>query len=72
MVFEKVLTAEEFDPEVIMNSGQVFRMKKEGDYYSACSETTIFIFILILKRIAGISFARKTSGAFGKATLILI
>lgn len=28
MVFSKSLTAEEFDPEVIMNSGQVFRMSK--------------------------------------------
>ena len=37
MVFSKSLTAEEFNPEVIMNSGQVFRMKKEGDYYSAAS-----------------------------------
>ncbi len=44
MVFSKCLTAEEFNPEVIMNSGQVFRMKKETkgadgipDTYSACS-----------------------------------
>ena len=44
MVFSKQLTAEEFNPEVIMNSGQVFRMKKEtkgaygmADTYSACS-----------------------------------
>ena len=31
MVFSKKLTPEEFDPEVIMNSGQVFRMKKEAN-----------------------------------------
>ncbi len=44
MIFSKSLTAEEFNPEVIMNSGQVFRMKKETigkdgfpDTYSACS-----------------------------------
>ena len=44
MVFSKSLTAEEFNPEIIMNSGQVFRMKKETagadgmpDTYSACS-----------------------------------
>lgn len=44
MVFSKCLTAEEFNPEVIMNSGQVFRMRKETkgadgmpDTYSACS-----------------------------------
>ena len=44
MVFSKKLTAEEFNPEVIMNSGQVFRMKRETkgadgmpDTYSACS-----------------------------------
>ncbi|WP_458457721.1 DNA glycosylase, partial [Pseudobutyrivibrio sp.] len=44
MVFSKKFTAEEFNPEVIMNSGQVFRMKRETkgaagmpDTYSACS-----------------------------------
>ncbi len=44
MVFTKQLTAEEFNPEVIMNSGQVFRMKRETvgadgmpDTYSAYS-----------------------------------
>ncbi len=44
MVFSKKLTAEQFNPEVIMNSGQVFRMKRETkgadgtpDTYSACS-----------------------------------
>ena len=44
MVFSKSLTAEEFNPEIIMNSGQVFRMRKETagadgmpDTYSACS-----------------------------------
>lgn len=44
MVFNKKLTAEQFNPEVIMNSGQVFRMKRETkgadgtpDTYSACS-----------------------------------
>ncbi|MBO6127647.1 MAG: hypothetical protein J6P79_01970 [Pseudobutyrivibrio sp.] len=44
MVFKKNLTAEEFNPEIIMNSGQVFRMKRETkgadgmpDTYSACS-----------------------------------
>ncbi len=44
MVFSKTLTAEEFNPEVIMNSGQVFRMRKEtagvdgrADTYSAYS-----------------------------------
>lgn len=44
MVFSKSLSAEEFNPEVIMNSGQVFRMKRETpgahgmpDTYSACS-----------------------------------
>lgn len=44
MVFSKSLTAEEFNPEVIMNSGQVFRMTKETkgadgtpDTYCACS-----------------------------------
>ncbi|PHU41314.1 hypothetical protein CSX00_01610 [Pseudobutyrivibrio ruminis] len=44
MVFSKSLSAEEFNPEVIMNSGQVFRMKREipgahgmPDTYSACS-----------------------------------
>ncbi|WP_028243959.1 DNA-3-methyladenine glycosylase 2 [Pseudobutyrivibrio ruminis] len=44
MVFKKKLTAEQFNPEVIMNSGQVFRMKRETkgangtpDTYSACS-----------------------------------
>lgn len=44
MVFSKSLSAEEFNPEIIMNSGQVFRMKKEtkgadgiADTYSACS-----------------------------------
>ena len=44
MVFSKKLTAEQFNPEVIMNSGQVFRMKRETkgadgtpNTYSACS-----------------------------------
>lgn len=44
MIFSKKLSAEEFNPEVIMNSGQVFRMKRETkgadgmpDTYSACS-----------------------------------
>ena len=44
MVFSKKLEAEEFNPEVIMNSGQVFRMKRETkggdgipDTYQACS-----------------------------------
>lgn len=30
MIFKKELTAEEFNPDVIMNSGQVFRMSKES------------------------------------------
>ena len=53
MVFSKCLTAEEFDPEVIMNSGQVFRMKKETkgadgmpDTYSACSGDNDIYFYL--------------------------
>ncbi len=53
MVFSKSLTAEEFDPEVIMNSGQVFRMKKETkgadgmpDTYSACSGDNDIYFYL--------------------------
>ncbi|SDB06389.1 N-glycosylase/DNA lyase [Pseudobutyrivibrio sp. YE44] len=44
MKFTKKLTPEDFNPEVIMNSGQVFRMRKETagahgtpDTYSACS-----------------------------------
>ena len=53
MVFSKCLTAEEFNPEVIMNSGQVFRMKKETkgadgtpDTYSACSGDNDIYFYL--------------------------
>lgn len=53
MVFSKSLTAEEFNPEVIMNSGQVFRMKKETagkdgmpDTYSACSGDNDIYFYL--------------------------
>ncbi|MCR5195178.1 MAG: hypothetical protein K6D38_02575 [Pseudobutyrivibrio sp.] len=53
MVFSKCLSAEEFDPEVIMNSGQVFRMKKETkgadgmpDTYSACSGDNDIYFYL--------------------------
>ena len=53
MVFNKQLTAEEFNPEVIMNSGQVFRMKKETvgafgmpDTYSACSGDNDIYFYL--------------------------
>ena len=53
MVFSKCLTAEEFNPEVIMNSGQVFRMKKETkgadgmpDTYSACSgDNDIYFYV---------------------------
>ncbi len=53
MVFSKSLTAEEFNPEVIMNSGQVFRMKRETkgadgmpDTYSACSGDNDIYFYL--------------------------
>ncbi len=53
MVFSKSLTAEEFNPEVIMNSGQVFRMTKETkgangmpDTYSACSGDNDIYFYL--------------------------
>ena len=53
MVYSKTLTTEEFDPEVIMNSGQVFRMKKETkgadgipDTYSAYSGDNDVIFYL--------------------------
>jgi len=53
MVFSKKLTAEEFNPEVIMNSGQVFRMKRETkgadgmpDTYSACSGDNDIYFYL--------------------------
>ena len=53
MIFRKSLTAEEFNPEVIMNSGQVFRMKRETkgedgmpDVYSACSgDNDIFFYL---------------------------
>ena len=53
MVFSKRLTAEEFNPEVIMNSGQVFRMQRETkgangmpDTYSACSGDNDIYFYL--------------------------
>ncbi len=53
MVFSKNLSAEEFNPEVIMNSGQVFRMSKETegkdgnpDTYSACSGDNDIYFYL--------------------------
>ncbi len=53
MIFSKKLTAEEFNPEVIMNSGQVFRMKRETkgadgmpDTYSACSGDNDIYFYL--------------------------
>ncbi|MBE5910193.1 DNA-3-methyladenine glycosylase 2 [Pseudobutyrivibrio sp.] len=53
MVFSKSFTAEEFNPEVIMNSGQVFRMSKETkgadgmpDTYSACSGDNDIYFYL--------------------------
>lgn len=53
MVFKKNLTAEEFNPEIIMNSGQVFRMKRETkgadgmpDTYSACSGDNDIYFYL--------------------------
>ena len=53
MIFSKTLTPEEFNPEVIMNSGQVFRMKKETkgkdgmpDTYSACSGNNDIYFYL--------------------------
>lgn len=53
MVFSKSLTPEEFNPEVIMNSGQVFRMTKEtkgkdgySDTYSACSGNNDVYFYL--------------------------
>lgn len=53
MVFKKNLTAEEFNPEIIMNSGQVFRMKRETkgadgmpDIYSACSGDNDIYFYL--------------------------
>ncbi len=53
MVFSKKLTAEQFNPEVIMNSGQVFRMKRETkgadgtpDTYSACSGDNYVYFYL--------------------------
>lgn len=53
MVFSKKLTAEEFNPEIIMNSGQVFRMKRETkgadgmpDTYSACSGDNDIYFYL--------------------------
>ncbi|SFN50158.1 N-glycosylase/DNA lyase [Pseudobutyrivibrio sp. UC1225] len=53
MIFSKKLTPEEFDPEVIMNSGQVFRMKRETkgadgmpDTYSACSGDNDIYFYL--------------------------
>ncbi|CBK74359.1 3-methyladenine DNA glycosylase/8-oxoguanine DNA glycosylase [Butyrivibrio fibrisolvens 16/4] len=56
MIFSKSLTAEEFNPEVIMNSGQVFRMKKETngadgipDTYSACSGDNDIYFYLNTK-----------------------
>ena len=57
MVFSKKLTAEEFNPEVIMNSGQVFRMKRETkgadgmpDTYSACSGDNDVYFYLNKER----------------------
>lgn len=57
MVFSKSLTAEEFNPEVIMNSGQVFRMKRETkgadgmpDTYSACSGDNDIYFYLNRKK----------------------
>lgn len=53
MKFSKNLTPEEFNPEVIMNSGQVFRMKRETagadgtpDTYSACSGDNDIYFYL--------------------------
>ncbi|SHI58309.1 DNA-3-methyladenine glycosylase 2 [Pseudobutyrivibrio xylanivorans] len=53
MVFSKKFTPEEFNPEVIMNSGQVFRMKRETkgadgmpDTYSACSGDNDIYFYL--------------------------
>ena len=56
MIFSKSLTAEEFNPEVIMNSGQVFRMKRETngadgipDTYSACSGDNDIYFYLNTK-----------------------
>ena len=39
MIFSKQLTNEEFNPEVIMNSGQVFRMKKETSGKDGLPET---------------------------------
>jgi len=57
MVFSKSLTAEEFNPEVIMNSGQVFRMTKETkggfgtpDTYSACSGDNDVYFYLNIEK----------------------
>lgn len=53
MVFHKSLTAEEFNPEVIMNSGQVFRMTRETkgqfgmpDTYTAASGDNEIYFYL--------------------------
>ncbi len=53
MVFSKSLTAEEFNPEVIMNSGQVFRMSKNtkgrdgyADTYQAFSGKNEIYFYL--------------------------
>ncbi len=53
MIFSKELTAEEFNPDVILNSGQVFRMKRETagadgtpDTYSACSGDNDIYFYL--------------------------
>ncbi|MCR4693722.1 MAG: hypothetical protein K5773_00165 [Pseudobutyrivibrio sp.] len=53
MVFSKKLTGEEFNPEVIMNSGQVFRMKKEtkgadgipDTYYAASGSNEVYFYL---------------------------
>ncbi len=57
MIFSKSFTAEEFNPEVIMNSGQVFRMTRETkgahgvpDTYSACSGDNDIIFYLNIEK----------------------
>ncbi len=53
MVFSKSLSAEEFDPEVIMNSGQVFRMSKEtkdidgmpDTYYAGSGDNDVYFYL---------------------------
>lgn len=53
MVFSLKLTGEEFNPEVIMNSGQVFRMRREikgkdgnpDTYFAASGDNDIFFYL---------------------------